>query len=80
VPKESSKDLVREIGLVLTTEGKSVTEVADEIDAGMNAVGDWLRVLRRADLVEYEKGGSRKLYSKPGEVGQEIAEGGENQG
>ena len=79
MPSSSSKDLVRRIGSALTTDGKSVTEIAEEIDAGMNPVGDWLRVLRRADLVEYEKRGSRKLYSKPGEVGLEIADKGENQ-
>lgn len=79
MPSSSSKDLVRRIGSALTTDGKSVSEVAEEIDAGLNAVGDWLRVLRDAGLVEFEESGAKKLYSKPDEVVLEIAgEGGEN--
>jgi predicted transcriptional regulator len=77
VPKESSKDLVREIGSALTTEPQSISEVAEEIDAGRNPVGDWLSVLRDAGLVEFERSGARKLYSKPDEVVLEITDGGE---
>jgi len=74
VPSKSSKDLVREIGSALTTEPRSISEVAEEIDAGRNPVGDWLRVLRDAGLVEFERSGARKLYSKPDEVVLEIEE------
>jgi predicted transcriptional regulator len=62
----------------LTTDGKSVSEVAEEIDAGLNPVGDWLRVLRDAGLVEFEESGASKLYSKPDEVVLEISDRGEN--
>lgn len=72
MPSRSSKNLVLDIGSALTTEPKSVTEVCEEIEAGPNAVGDWLRILRDAGLVEFKKEGSRKLYSKPSEVTLEI--------
>lgn len=68
----SSKDLVEEIGSALTTEPQSITEIVEQIEAGKNPVGDWLRVLREAGLVEFERSGARKLYSKPDEVVLEI--------
>jgi predicted transcriptional regulator len=80
MPSRSTKTLVQEIGSALTTEGKSVTEVAEDIGAGMNPVGDWLRVLHEAGLVEFERDGARKLYSKPDEVVLEVEQArGENQ-
>jgi len=79
VASRSSKGLVEEIGSALTTEPQSISEIVEQIEAGRNPVGDWLRVLRDAGLVEFRRSGARKLYSKPDEVVLEVeAAGGEN--